>query len=175
MAETNRELSLNKLIVLYMLDKINMSLTNTKISEFILDNGYTNYFSLQKFLNQMVETDLLKTSSSSHNTTLYNITDRGKTTLDFFENRIPDSTKEEIKNYLEKNRYEIRSTLEISADYIPEKDDEYLVICKAKEKNKIIMELKLTVHDKEYATKICDKWQKLNHQIYKDLLNELIN
>ena len=41
MAET---FTLYKLIVLYMLDRVDFPLTTSQISEFILDKGYTTYF-----------------------------------------------------------------------------------------------------------------------------------
>lgn len=173
MNATNQELSLNKLIILYMLNILDSPLTNSKISEFILNNGYTNYFSLQEYLNQMTESDLLKTSNISH-TTMYYITESGKTTLEFFENRIPDSTKEEIVKYLNDNKFEIKSTLEISAEYFPGSKDAILVHCVAKENKEIIMELKVTVYEKDYAIKICENWKENNHEIYKNLLSDLI-
>ncbi|PKM50935.1 MAG: DUF4364 domain-containing protein [Firmicutes bacterium HGW-Firmicutes-7] len=173
MNATNQELSLNKLIILYMLNILDSPLTNSKISEFILNNGYTSYFSLQEYLNQMTESDLLKTTNASH-TTMYYITESGKTTLEFFENRIPDSTKAEIVKYLDDNKFEIKSTLEISAEYYPGKKDDILVHCLAKENKEIIMELKVTVYEKDYAIKICDNWKVNNHEIYKNLLSDLI-
>ncbi|PKM94078.1 MAG: DUF4364 domain-containing protein [Firmicutes bacterium HGW-Firmicutes-1] len=172
MNATNQELSLNKLIILYMLNILNSPLTNSKISEFILNNGYTNYFSLQEYLNQMTESDLLKTTNISH-TTMYYITESGKTTLEFFENRIPDSTKEEIVKYLNDNKFEIKSTLEISAEYYPGVKEDILVHCVAKENKEIIMELKVTVYEKDYAIKICENWKSNNHEIYKNLLADL--
>ena len=39
--------TLYKLIVLYMLQKVDFPLTNSQISEFVLDKEYTNYFTLQ--------------------------------------------------------------------------------------------------------------------------------
>ena len=36
--------TLYKLIVLFMLQKVDFPLTNAQISGFILDKGYTNYF-----------------------------------------------------------------------------------------------------------------------------------
>lgn len=173
MNATNQELSLNKLIILYMLNILNAPLTNSKISEFILNNGYTHYFSLQEYLNQMIETDLLKTTTSAH-TTLYHITESGRTTLEFFENRIPESTKADIIKYLNDNKFEIKSTLEISADYFPGTKEDYLVHCIAKENKNIIMELKVTVYEKDYAIKICENWKENNHLIYKHLLSDLI-
>ena len=47
--------TLYKLIVLYMLEKLDFPLTNGQISEFILDKGYTTYFTLQQALSEMVE------------------------------------------------------------------------------------------------------------------------
>jgi predicted transcriptional regulator len=169
---TDRELSLNKLIILYMLDRMNVPLTNTTMSHFILDNGYTNYFSFQEYLTQMIESDLVKTTIIAHNT-MYAITESGKMTLEFFEERIPDSTKDEIDTYLKENRLDIKSKLEVSADYIPGTKDDFLVHCVAREGNEIIIEVKLTVYDKEYAVNICNNWHKKNHLLYKQFLIEL--
>ena len=41
-------LTLYKLIVLYLLKKVNFPLTNAQISEFILEQGYTTYFICRK-------------------------------------------------------------------------------------------------------------------------------
>ena len=44
--------TLYKLIVLYILNKVDFPLTNSQISEFILDKGYTNYFKIQQDIEQ---------------------------------------------------------------------------------------------------------------------------
>ena len=38
-----KSFTLYKLIILYMLNKVDFPLTNSQISEFILDEGYTTY------------------------------------------------------------------------------------------------------------------------------------
>ena len=45
--------TLYKLIVLYMLDKVDFPLTTSQISEFILEKEYTTYFKLQETLAEM--------------------------------------------------------------------------------------------------------------------------
>ena len=40
---------------LYMLNKVDFPLTNSQISEFILDEGYTTYFKLQQALAELAE------------------------------------------------------------------------------------------------------------------------
>ena len=52
--------TLYKLIVLYMLDRVDFPLTTSQISEFILDKGYTTYFRLQSALAELTDSGLLK-------------------------------------------------------------------------------------------------------------------
>ncbi len=174
MTGNDYELSLNKLMVLFLIEKAGLPLSNTQISEFLLDSGYTDYFSLQEYLIQMIDVRLLKSSKiTSH--TLYDLTDRGRETLEFFQNHIPESTKDDLIIYLSNNKYDIRSKFEVVADYIPEKNGDYTVSCIAREDNKNLIEINLIVSDKEEALKICDAWETTSHQIYKRLLHDLLN
>ena len=76
MAETY---TLYKLIVLYMLDKVDFPLTTSQISEFILDKGYTSYFRLQETLSELAGSGLLEVETT-HNRTLYHLTESGAET-----------------------------------------------------------------------------------------------
>ena len=44
-----------KLIILYMLQNSEGDLTNSQITDFILDRKYTNYFQLQQAISELVE------------------------------------------------------------------------------------------------------------------------
>ena len=59
-----------KLIVLYMAKHAKETLTNSQISEFILDRDYTDYFQLQKVLSELVETELLRKRTISNSSYL---------------------------------------------------------------------------------------------------------
>ena len=72
-----------KLIILYMLKKVEFPLTNSQISAFILEEQYTDYFTLQETLSDMVESRLLETQTI-RNSTHYSLTDLGKETLEYF-------------------------------------------------------------------------------------------
>lgn len=43
--------TLYKLMVLYMLSKVNFPLSNSQIADFMLDKQYTTYFTLQEVLS----------------------------------------------------------------------------------------------------------------------------
>ena len=53
-------LTLYKLIILYMLNEVDFPLTNSQISEFILEKEYTNYFHLQQAFSELVDSNLLE-------------------------------------------------------------------------------------------------------------------
>ena len=74
MADT---LSLYKLIILKMLEQVEYPLTNSQITEFILDKEYTNYFTVQQALSEMDETGLVNVTTKRNNS-LYQITDAVK-------------------------------------------------------------------------------------------------
>ena len=52
--------TLYKLIVLYMLSKVDFPLTTAQISEFILDKGYTTFFKLQQALSELKDAELIR-------------------------------------------------------------------------------------------------------------------
>ena len=62
-----------------MLSKVDYPLTNSQISEFILDKEYTNYFHLQQSLSEMIDSKLLE-KETIRNTSYYRITNAGNST-----------------------------------------------------------------------------------------------
>ena len=78
--------TLYKLIILYMLEKVDFPLTTSQISEFILDKGYTNYFKLQSTISEMLDSQLIL-AENTHNRTLYHLTEEGSKTIEFFRNK----------------------------------------------------------------------------------------
>ena len=53
-----------KLTILNMLDKVDFPLTNTQISNFFLEQDYTDYFRVQQVISDLVDADLIRTEST---------------------------------------------------------------------------------------------------------------
>ena len=53
-----------------MLNQVDFPLTNSQISEFILDKGYTTYFKLQQALSELLESGFIREESTHHRTFL---------------------------------------------------------------------------------------------------------
>ncbi|MBO5209769.1 MAG: DUF4364 family protein [Lachnospiraceae bacterium] len=165
-------LTLYKLIVLYMLNRVTFPLTKSQVGDFILEKEYTNFLTLQQAIADLIDADLI-TANTIRNRTHLAITDEGKETLSFFENRISDSIKEEIDNFFQENEMEMRDEVSILADYYKSTSGEYESHLVAKEKGVRIVDITLSVPDEETAASICDNWQKKNQEVYQYLIQQL--
>lgn len=161
-----------KLILLYMLDNLDFPLTNSQISEFVLDKGYTDYFTLQNTIYDL-ETSELIVSENVRNSTRYLITEAGRETIAMFESKLSTAIKDDISLFFEEKKYQLRKEIDILADYYPV-GKEYMVKCLVKEKKSTLMELKLNVVSKEQAIYICDHWQNKSEEIYNYLMQKLL-
>ncbi|WP_230397597.1 DUF4364 family protein [Novisyntrophococcus fermenticellae] len=164
--------TLYKLIILYMLDKVSFPLTNNQISEFILDAGYTNYFSFQQAINELSDSNLV-TTETIRNTTYYHMTEEGRETLDFFGKEISEDIRLEINTYLKKNKYELQSEASTLADYYKTTSQEYEVHCQVKERTGKLIEVVLTVPTENMARTICNNWPEKNQEIYSYIMQIL--
>lgn len=168
---TSEGLVLYKLMVLYMLNRVDFPLTTSQISQFILEYNSTAFFDLQIALNELVDSDFIK-PKIERNHTLYEITEQGKEAVELFEFKIADSIKMSILNYLKEQKIELRNESAISSDYYPS-GNEYIAQCSIKEKTQTLLEIKIAVPTIEQAIHICDSWKEKNEEIYQYLITQV--
>ena len=149
--------TLYKLIVLTMLDRVDFPLTNAQISDFILTKEYTNYFTLQQVLSELVETELSEVHTV-RNSTYYHITEKGKETLNFFGHMVSAAIHEDIAKYFKDNAIALRDEMAVKADYFPNNQGEYSVRLRVMEKDSALIDMTLSVPTENQANYICDKW-----------------
>ena len=169
---TQDPLTFYKLIVLYMLGRVNFPLTKAQVGDFILEREYTNFLTLQQAIAELIDADLV-TAKSNRNRTHLAITDEGRATLSYFENRINDSIKEEIDSFFNANELEMRNEASILADYYKSVSGEYEAHLLVKEKDVTMVEITLSVPDEETASSICANWHRKYQDIYQYLTSQL--
>ena len=170
MAETY---TLYKLIVLYMLDKVDFPLTTSQISEFILDKGYTSYFKLQETLSEMTSSHLLDVETT-HNRTLYHLTENGEETIHFFHSKLSPAIQKDIDDFLKEKQYDLKEESAVKADYYLNTNHEYEVRCQIVENGFSLIDLKLTVPTEKEAETIAGRWTAQSQEIYSLLLTKLL-
>ncbi|MCR5419564.1 MAG: DUF4364 family protein [Lachnospiraceae bacterium] len=165
--------TLYKLIILYMLSKVDYSLTRTQLFGFILDKEYTDFFTLQDVMSELIDNKLIE-SKSARNASHLLITEKGRETFDLLKNDINESIRGEIDTYLEDNDVQLRNEVSISADYYKTTFGEYVAELSARERNIDLLTIKITMPTEEAANEICNNWQKRNQDVYAYLIENLL-
>lgn len=165
-------LTLYKLIVLYMLDRVTFSMTAAQVSDFILEKDYTNFLTLQQVISDLTESKLI-TSETIRNRTHLSITPEGRETLIYFEKQISPAIRQEINAYFSENEFALRNEVSVQGSYYKSTSGDYDAHLIVKEREIKLVEITLSVPTEEIAASICDNWQKKNQEIYQHLITEL--
>lgn len=169
----NDAMTLYKLIILFILDKVDFALTNAQLSNLILEKEYTNYFNIQTAINELEASGLIQ-GETVRNSSYFLITPEGRETLSFFNKEISDAIKSEILAYLKANSYELREEVSTVADYYEAKKGEYIAHCFVREMDSKIVEISLSVPTEEEAIAICNNWKNKSQSIYAYLMKTLV-
>ena len=140
-------MTLYKLMILYMLSRVNFPLNNNQISEFMLSNNYTEQ---------------------------YHLTEEGTDTIAFFNTRISNAIKDDIEQYLTDNKYELKNEVGTIADFYRSTNQDYIVHCQVKEGDSTLIELSLSVPLEEQANAMCSKWKDASQEIYDFIMHKLM-
>ena len=156
-----------------MLDRIDeYTLTNSQITSFILDRGYTNLFNIHESLSELIDKNFISVTTI-RSTQHYQITNQGEEALLYFENRISNNIKQEIRDYFKKEKINLKNESEIFADFIFNEHNEYTVKCAIRERRETLLDIRINVPTKDMARSICDNWRAKSTDVYQFLVNEL--
>ncbi|MBE6013474.1 DUF4364 family protein [Anaeropeptidivorans aminofermentans] len=164
----------NKLLLMYLIDKMDIPLSSSQISQFALEENFMDYFTLRQCLAEMVENNQLE-SVRENNNTRYTITETGLQALDYFEKRIPLNIRNKINKYVLDNRKCIKKDYETTANYFKDiHAGDYTVKCGIYEDDALLMEINLSVVSREQAKLICSNWKANVNNLYGSILSKLI-
>jgi len=174
MFENTAELAENKLLLLYILEVLNRPISNTQLTEIVLENNLINYFTLQQYISELDSSQFISYKDVNEKKLLI-MTKKGENVLSFFKDRISPSKIAIVNNYLNDKLDLIKKELTVQSDYSLEKNDSFLVDLKALEDNSTLMELKISVPTKKQAISLCSRWQKNPSDIYTKIVNLLFS
>ena len=167
-------MTLYKLMNLYMLHQVNFPLTNAQLSNFFLDREYTTYFTLQKALNELLDAGLVK-KETMRNSSRYEITKEGEETLEFFGKNISPAIVSDMVEYLKQNRFRMRNEVGLISDFYKSTNQDYIVHCEVREGKAVLVNLDISVPDKEQAEIMCNHWKDRSQEIYAYVMKSLMS
>ena len=167
-------MTLYKLMNLYMLHQVNFPLTNAQLSNFFLDREYTTYFTLQQALNELLDAGLVK-KETMRNSSRYEITKEGEETLEFFGKNISPAIVSDMDEYLKQNRFRMRNEVGLISDFYKSTNQDYIVHCEVREGKAVLVNLDISVPDKEQAEIMCNHWKDRSQEIYAYVMKSLMD
>ncbi len=167
------ELADNKLLILYIVKKLKHPCTNTYITDIVLNNNFLNYFLLQQYLNDLVESNYLLLINSKDKT-LYKLAPRGKKILEMFQNRISQFKIDCFNNYmnsLEQKKQEITA----QTSYSKIKPNNFLLEISFNKNDSELLNLKLSLNSKEELDSIIKNCKNNAGITYNLILSHLLD
>lgn len=170
--DTN-SLAQDKVLILYILKKLNKDITSNDLFKIMSNINDMNYFYFRQILVDLVDSKLIGSYTKDENS-VYEITTEGKTSLDLTIDVLPGLSKLKADTVLKNELNKIIDESSIIAEYIPENESNFTVKCKIIENNNTIFEVKTFAGSRERAKSIADNWKNNANTIFPKILDLLI-
>ncbi len=174
LTQDSEVLAENKVLILYILNKLDNPITNDSLFRLVLNVMDMNYFYFQQFLLDLLENEYI-VCFEKEGKNVYKITESGKNALNLTSSLLPGIIKLKVDTSFETNLKETEDLEAITAEFTPISENEYTVTCKINEKNNCIFQISVFAGSREEAKKIVDNWKENAYRIYPEILNSLNN
>lgn len=162
----------NKLTILYFINRIHIPVANNQITHFIVGKNIMNYFDLQQLLGQLVRDGLIDyiELQGKH---FYSINDKGKDIVLHLCDDMPKWVRNLVDDYTKGKHVDLPGESETPAFYEKKNEEEYIVHCKIIENGMMLMDLRINVPNSELAQIICDNWSSKAADVYKSVVDHI--
>ena len=173
LASDNETLAENKALILYILNKVNKPMENTALYKLVLTFENMNYFYFQQFLLDLIDNKYILKATVDSGEALYELTAEGKQAINLVQDLIPGFIRFQIDNNFQKDLHSIENESTITAEFIPESENSYTVVCKIIENGAVVFEVRTFAGSREQASKIIENWKTNAENIYPQILDLL--
>ncbi len=161
-----------KITILNLLAKADYPLTAQQITDFLVDNKYTDYFTVHKNLGELLADNMIESSSSDAES--YTISPEGANTLHLLSDRITPAIEEDTKQYFKNRGMNMKRDNSLYATYDGVITGGYEVRLRMSEAERNIMDLALHVISRDQAEAICMNWRVKYDEVYELLMDKLM-
>ncbi|MBQ2089018.1 MAG: DUF4364 family protein [Lachnospiraceae bacterium] len=170
MAEPNL---IYKVSVLGLLNESQEALSNAQIVQLFIDKEYTDYFTIQQVIGELIDSNLI-VGDTIHNNTTYSLSDEGLTTYKLMQDKLTPGIREDIADYLAQNKLAIEENNSLTAYYDKSPDGGYIAHCKYTSGGNTVLDLHMRASNQAQADTICNNWKARYEDIYFHLIDTLI-
>lgn len=136
----NETLAENKVLILYVLDKIANPISNSNLYKLVLSVYEINYFYFQQFLLDLLAEKYIITFEEN-GFSLYELTKKGKETMALTLDLLPGILKLKVDNNIKETLETINDASAVISEFMPLESGGFNVTCKIIENNAILFEV----------------------------------
>lgn len=162
-----------KLTILYTLHRAEQPMSNNQISNFLLENEFTDYFNVQQLMGELID-DGYVTKRTVRNKTFYSLTESGASTFKLLNRDLSPSIKSDVDKYIADNKLELREELSYSADYYEVAIGHFNSHLYVEENGEKILEINVAAGTADEADHICAGWKKKSAELYPLIMSKLM-
>ena len=169
--------TVNKLILLFILEKIEIPLSENSILDICSSrNNWINYMECKEILLSLLEVGFIYNIDQNNDEARYNITYEGRNCLSHFYRRIPISLKEEITDFTKQNRLYLKRSQEYIADYEKLEDGSYNLKLKIRSPfdSEPMFNIEFRAPSRSSAINAVKLWREKAPSIYENVYESLI-
>lgn len=173
-----QENTISKLKLLFVLDKMEIPLTENNIIDICTSsNNWFTYLDVKEAMYELLNVKFICEEKIDGEETRYSITFDGRNCLSHFYYRIPQDIREKITNYAQENRMNLKRSQEYVSEYTKNSDGTYSVILKIKEPilTSSLLELKLKAPTRQSAVEASKRWTEKAPAIYENIYDSLLD
>ena len=151
--------TVNKLILLFVMDKMEIPLTENSIVDIATSrNNWLNYMDCKDVLWQILEVGFVYKTMNDN-------------ALSHFFLKIPSSMRDEINTFAKENRMQFKRAQEYVSDYFKNADGSHTAILRIRDplEPQSLFEIKLKLPTRHAAIIACKKWKNKAPNIYENI------
>jgi len=173
MLENTEQAAENRVLILYIINELNIPVSNLHLTDTILGNRFMNYFSLQSSIDELLKNGMI-TETEEDGKIYYTITDEGRKAVDLLKNIIPQGILARFDQQKKEIRARIKRDLEINAEYILDEDNNHFARCFVRDGDIHLIDLKILAGNKKLASEICENWKNHTKEIYSEIIETVL-
>ena len=160
----------DKLVLLASLDRLGRC-TKEQLLRFVVETDLQSQFQFAIALAGLYETGLVRESQRLEGKLLV-LTPEGRQSLEMFGSRIRASLQEKLTEHGDAWRRRIREEQQMPADW-EETEQGFVVTLRTIEAGAEIVNIRLTVADKNQAKRFCARWRENAPFLYQTIMDRL--
>ena len=172
MTKTDEKLADNKLLILYILQKVNHPVSYKELLELVISISDMNYFDFHQFLQDLLE-DKFILKHYQNNDEIIELTEEGRNALDLTIDMLPGIIKLKVDSNFKQTYNQIKDEFSVYAEYTPISETTFSVKCKIIENGETLFNLESIADSRNQAKQMVDNWNNNAEKIYPEILNIL--